>query len=75
MDKNSTKYMVESSQAVKNTTASYDENYILTRAGILNIYGNCSKLELVKAISESPDNGIHQIQFARKFSVKMEYDI
>lgn len=52
MDKNSTKHQVESSPAIKASTASYDENYILSTNGILNIYGNCSKEEIEKAIVE-----------------------
>lgn len=72
MDKNSTKYQVESSPAIKATTASYGENYILTMGGVLNIYGNCSKQEVEQAIHESPKWGISLIQFARKFEVNIE---
>ncbi len=70
MDKNSTRNQVESSPALKNSTASYDENYILSMGGILNIYGNCSKEEIQKAIREK-SNSITLIQFARKFDVSL----
>ncbi len=69
MDKNSTKYQVESSPAIKSNTSSYSENYILSGNGIFNIYGNCSESEIKKAISEASDWGINLIQFARSFSV------
>lgn len=70
MNKNTTKYQVESSPAMKANTASYDENYILTSSGVLNIYGNCSKSEIKKALKEQSKWGISLIQFARKFEVK-----
>lgn len=72
MNKDSTKYQVESSPAIKASTASYDENYILSKAGTLNIYGNCSKEELKKVIEQMPTPGITLIQFARQFKVKKE---
>ena len=72
MNKNSTKYQVESSPAMKATTASYDENYILTSSGVLNIYGNCSVNEINKAVREKSKWGISLIQFARKFDVELK---
>lgn len=72
MNRNSTQYQVESSPAIKATTASYDEHYILTTNGVLNIYGNCSKEEIEKAIREKSKWGINLIQFATKFSVNSE---
>ena len=50
MNKFSTINEVESSPAIKASTASYDEHYILSNGGILNIYGNCSRHEIEKAI-------------------------
>ncbi len=72
MNKNSTKYQVESSPAIKASTASYDENYILSKAGILNVYGNCTIEEIEKATRQQPDCGITLIQFARRFKVEEE---
>ena len=72
MNKNSTKYQVESSPAIKSSTASYDENYILSNNGILNIYGNCSKKEIEKSLQEKTKWGITLIQFARQFEVEKE---
>ena len=72
MNKNSTKYQVESSPAIKSSTASYDENYILSKNGILNIYGNCSTKEIEKAINEKTKWGIKLLQFARQFEVESE---
>jgi len=70
MDINSTKYKVESSPAIRSDTASYDENYILSKSGILNIYGNCTKDEVGKIIREKTQRGIILIQFGQKFSVE-----
>lgn len=70
MDKNSTKYQVKSSPAIRATTASYGEHYILSKNGILNIYGNCTAEELDKGISERTEWGITLIQFARQFAVE-----
>jgi hypothetical protein len=72
MNKNPTKYQVESSPAIKSSTASYDENYILSNNGILNIYGNCSKKEIEKSLQEKTKWGITLIQFARQFKVEKE---
>ena len=43
-----TKNIIESSPSIKSNTASYDKNYILSKGGILNIYGNCSQIEIDK---------------------------
>ncbi len=71
--KNTTKNIVESSPSIKANTASYDKNYILTYGGILNIYGNCSKLEIDKMGKDAASKGgIILIQWARKFKVSDE---
>ena len=71
--KNTTKNIVQGSLSIKANTASYDKNYILSNGGILNIYGNCSKLEIDKMMRDAASKGgIILIQLARKFKVSDE---
>lgn len=71
--KNTTKNIVESSPSIEVNTASYDKNYILSNGGILNIYGNCSQIEIDKMIRDTTSKGgIVLIQFAKKFKVSDE---
>ena len=71
--KNTTKNIVESSPSIKANTASYDKYYILSNGGTLNIYGNCSQLEIYKMVRDaSSKGGIILIQLAKKFKVSDE---
>ena len=71
--KNTTKNIVESSPSIKANTASYDKNYILSNNGILNIYGNCSQVEIDKMMRDAASKGsIILIQLGRKFKASDE---
>jgi len=66
MDKDSTKYQVENSPAIKSSTASYSENYILTTSGVLNIYQDLTEFDCNQILNSSR---LIQVQFARNFVV------